>query len=78
MIPQRYRTGSSVADRVERPGVKMGDSGTLELVVADDGTVWSDTTRTGLGTRVLADLCTAWDLAHRPDGTTLRATLPVG
>gem|GEM_PF-1935646 len=56
----------------------MGDSGTLELVVADDGTVWSDTTRTGLGTRVLADLCTAWDLAHRPDGTTLRATLPVG
>ena len=51
--------------------------GALSLRVTDDGGATSPQRREGLGSHILATSCTAWDLDHRDDGTTLTATLPV-
>jgi signal transduction histidine kinase len=49
----------------------------LTLRVGDDGRAPGPQRRNGLGSRILTTSCTAWQLEHREDGTTLTATLPL-
>ena len=49
----------------------------VALQVEDDGRHRGTDRPPGLGSRALEDSCTSWELAQAPEGTTLRATVPL-
>jgi signal transduction histidine kinase len=66
-----------IAVTVQAHGSSSESNGSLTLTVHDDGSAAKPQRQGGLGSRILTESCTHWELEHGADGTTLTATLPV-